>query len=158
MKTRNMVFIAIISALALLLSLLTFFQMPNGGSVTLYLVPLFIAAFNKDIKTNIFIAIVTATLQVMTGYFLNPLQVILDYYFPVMMLCCCKMFKVNEYFDVLVAGILALLSYTISGMIFFKLTFIPSMTYNAIHFIPTIIICYIIYRIVNKALKKSNIY
>jgi len=154
-KTREIVNIAIIAALAFLLSLFELFRMPQGGSVTLYLVPLFFVAFNDDLKTNVFVALVTATLQVLLGgYVLNPLQVILDYYLPVMLICTCQIFRMNRYVNLAIGSLLAMMSYVISGMIFFEVPFIPSITYNATFFIPTLIINVIVFLIINPRLSK----
>ncbi|MDL2211533.1 energy-coupled thiamine transporter ThiT [Erysipelotrichaceae bacterium OttesenSCG-928-M19] len=154
-KTKEIVNIALISAIAFLLSLVILFRMPNGGSITVYLVPLFFAAFNNDLKTNVFIAIVTATLQVLFGgYVLNPIQVMLDYYLPVMFICICMIFRLNKYINLFIGSLLAMVCYVISGMIFFEVPFLASIIYNATFFIPTIILNLIIFALINPRLGK----
>lgn len=152
-STKKITFIALFAALSFVLSNLIFIRMPQGGSVTLYLFPLIIAAFNADLKTNLFIGIVVATLNVLIGgYFLNPLQVILDYYLPVIIICCSGIFNLNKYINLIIAFIIALFSYVLSGMIFFNVPFQGAITYNATFFIPTIIINMIVVLLVNNRL------
>lgn len=149
-KTKEIVNIALISAIALVLSLFTVFRMPNGGSITIYLVPLLLAATNTNLKTNVFIGLVTATLQIIAGgVVINPVQLILDYYLPVMLICTSQVYGLNKYVNFGIGCLLAMFSYVVSGMIFFEVPFIPSIIYNATFFIPTIIINVIIYYIVN---------
>ncbi|MDF9867743.1 thiamine transporter [Bacilli bacterium PM5-3] len=152
-KTKEIVNIALLAALAFLLSQFELFKMPQGGSITLYLVPLFFAAFNNDLKTNVFIAIVTATLQVLIGgYILNPIQVVLDYYLPILLICTCQVFKLNRYLNLCIGSLLAMFSYVVSGMVFFETPFIASIGYNATFFIPTIILNIIVFSIINPRL------
>lgn len=156
MKTKQIVLIGFISALALILSLLKVFSMPQGGSITLYLIPLYFAAFNFDKKSCIFVAIVTATLQIIFGgYILNPIQVILDYYLPILFITTCGIYGLNKYVSILIGSLLAMSSYVLSGMIFFEVPFIPSIIYNATFFIPTIIINGIIFIAINPKLTKA---
>ena len=154
-KTKEIVNIALIAAIAFVLSLFVVFRMPQGGSITLYLLPLFFVAFNDSLKVNVFVALVTATLQVLLGgYVINPIQVILDYYLPVMFICTSQVFKMNKYVNLSIGSLLAMMSYVISGMVFFEVPFIPSIIYNATFFIPTIIINLILFMMVNPRLAR----
>ncbi len=156
MQTKQIVLIGFISAITLVLSLLKVFSMPQGGSITLYLIPLYFVAFNFDFKSCFFVAIVTATLQIMFGgYILNPIQVILDYYLPILFITTCGIYRLNKYVNILIGSVLAMASYVLSGMIFFEVDFIPSIIYNATFFIPTIIINVIIFMILNPKLSKA---
>lgn len=156
-KTKDIVYIGLIAAIASVLSLFELFKMPNGGSVTIYLVPLFFAAFNNDLKTNIFVAIVTATLQILLGgYILNPVQVILDYYLPVMLISTCQIYRLNKYVNLCIGALLAMCCYVVSGMIFFDVPFVPSIIYNATFFIPTLILNIVIFALINP--KLSTVY
>lgn len=153
-KTKEIINIALISSLALVLSLLVIFTMPNGGSITIYLVPLLLAATNSNLKTNFFIAIVTATLQIMAGaVVINPIQLLFDYYLPITFICCSQLIGLNKYVNIIIASFFAMISYVVSGMIFFEVNLIASITYNATFFIPTIIINILIYQLLNPRLK-----
>lgn len=156
MSIKQIVMIGLFSAIAFILQTFVFFKMPQGGSISFYFVPLLIAAFNFDFKTNFFIAIIASTLHIILGGFvLNPVQVLLDYYLPTILICTCASYRINKYAAISIAGVLSLLSYTISGMIFFETPFVASLVYNATHFIPSIILCTIIFAIINPRLKNT---
>ncbi len=155
MKTREMVNIAMIAVLASVLSLFELFRMPRGGSVTLYLIPLFFAAVNEGVKTNVIIATITATLQILLGgYILNPIQIILDYYLPVLLICTSQIFPFNRYVNLGISSLMAMGSYVVSGMVFFDVPFGASIIYNASFFVPTIILNMIVFAAINPRLSK----
>lgn len=156
MSIKQIVLIGLFSAMTFILQAFVFFKMPQGGSISFYLVPLLIAAFNFDLKTNFFIAIIASTLHIlMGGFILNPVQVLLDYYLPTIFISCSAILGKNKYFDISIAMILSLLSFATSGTIFFETPFIAALIYNATHYIPTVIICTIIFTILNPRLKPS---
>ena len=71
---------ALCIALALVLTKLNLFVMPQGGSVDLELVPLILFAYRRGAKLGILAGALTGIMKVLTGaYFLNIVQVILDY-------------------------------------------------------------------------------
>ncbi|MDR3215568.1 MAG: energy-coupled thiamine transporter ThiT [Bacilli bacterium] len=161
-KTKDLVVIALISAISYILSQFVVFQMPAGGSITIYLVPILVAAFNDNFKNCLFIGIITAFLQAFIGgYVLNPIQVMFDYFIPVIVICLCgqiNFFKgkdlINNLMGYVIACIIALLSYVCSGMLFYQTAFVASIIYNATFFVPTIIINLIIVLIINTQLSK----
>ncbi|MDR1782617.1 MAG: energy-coupled thiamine transporter ThiT [Bacilli bacterium] len=161
-KTKDLVVIALISAISYLLSMLVVFRMPQGGSITLYLVPLLLAAFNDKFRNCLLIGLITSLLQiVLGGYFLNPVQVCFDYVIPVTLICISGYIITRNNNNILtnilgfiIACVLALLSYVCSGMLFYETPFVPSIIYNATFFVPTIIINLIIILIINKPLSK----
>lgn len=154
-KTKDMVNIAVIAVLAAVLSLFEIFRMPQGGSVTLYLVPLFFAAFNESPKANVFVALITASLQILLGgYVLNPIQVILDYYLPVMLITTCCALPLNKYVCLGLGSLGAMVSYVVSGMVFFQTPFIAAVIYNATFFIPTLVLNLVVFCLVNPRLAK----
>lgn len=156
MKTKQIIIIGLISAIALVLSLFKVFTMPQGGSITLYLIPLYFVASNFKLKDAFYVAIVSATLQIIFGgYILNPIQVALDYYLPIIFITTCAIYTKNFYINVVIGSLLAMSSYVISGMIFFQIEFIPSIIYNATFFVPTIIINLIIFSLINPSLSKA---
>lgn len=71
---------ALCIALSLVLTRLNLFAMPQGGSVDLELVPLILFAYRRGPKLGILAGALTGVLKVFTGgYFLNVMQLILDY-------------------------------------------------------------------------------
>jgi thiamine transporter len=155
MNTKKIVLIGLFSAMAFILAQFKVYQMSNGGAVTLYLVPIWIAAFNDDLKTSFFIGIILATLNtIIGGFVLNILQVGLDYYIPITVLSMCMMFKINKITNILIASLIALASYTLSGIIFWNVPLWGSIVYNVTFFIPLIIVNTIIVLLINPKLEK----
>lgn len=156
MKTKDLVTVGVVSVLSAVLSLFEIFRMPQGGSVTLYLVPLFFAAFNEDTRINIFVALITASLQIILGgYILNPLQIILDYYLPLMMISTCQFWPFNKYLNLVFGSFCSMISYVVSGMLFFHTPFVASLIYNATFFIPTLVLNIVVFRLVNPRIVKA---
>ena len=85
MSTRRISIVSMIEgalciALALVLTRINLFAMPQGGSVDLELVPLILFAYRRGPKLGILVGALTGVLKVLTGgYFLNIIQLILDY-------------------------------------------------------------------------------
>lgn len=153
MNTKTISMIGIISALSLLLGQFTIYKMPQGGSITLYLLPLFLYASNAKIKDTIICGIVISTLDIIFGgYVLGPIQVMLDYYIPISAFCLISLFK-NKYIGIILGFIIALFSYTISGVIYYETELLPSLIYNATFFVPTIIATSIIYYFIYPRIK-----
>jgi thiamine transporter len=145
-KTKDLVTISLLAALCLVLSQVKLLEMPNGGSISLYLVPIFIIAYFKDLRLTFTAGFVSSILQVIFGgHVLNFLQVFLDYTFPLTIICMARIWPVkNFYLQLIISCVLAFVSYVLSGMIFFGIPLIPSMIYNATYFVPTVVINLII--------------
>jgi len=160
MSTREITRIALISAIAVVLDMFIVFRMPQGGSVSLYLVPLFIAASNDSVRNCLFIGIVVAIAQVVLGGVLaSPASGLIDYLLPVVFMTTAGIFKPmvkNTYVALLIGCLLAFACYVISGMVFWSTPFVGSVTYNATFFIPTVIVGLVVFAIVNPRL--SSIY
>ncbi|MFT9031361.1 energy-coupled thiamine transporter ThiT [Leuconostoc pseudomesenteroides] len=81
-RSRVIAEVAIFAALAVVFDWLTLFKMPQGGAVTLSLVPILFVAYRHGVKagmiTGLIVGIVTFILN---PYYLNPLQVFFDYFF-----------------------------------------------------------------------------
>ena len=67
-------------ALAIVLSKINLFRMPQGGSINFELVPLMIFAYRRGLKKGIFAGALVGILKILLGgYVLNLIQAILDY-------------------------------------------------------------------------------
>ncbi|MFV0498714.1 MAG: energy-coupled thiamine transporter ThiT [Bacilli bacterium] len=155
MKTKQMVVIAIFASLSIVLSMIKVWQMANGGSISLYLVPLMFVAFKTDFKSTLLCCTLTSIVQIiLSGYVVGFFQVFLDYILPVCAISLLSIVRNRNLFTISITsmfvGILMLSSYVISGMIYFKTPFIGSLIYNATFFIPTFLISIIIISILNK--------
>lgn len=79
-KIRCLVEAALCIGLAVALSRLKLFRMPQGGSVTLEMVPLFIFAARWGVRQGMIAGAVAGTLQfLLGGYMVHPAQLLLDY-------------------------------------------------------------------------------
>lgn len=72
--------VAIFSAIALVFDKLPLFTMPQGGSVSLVMLPILLVALRHGLMTGLLIGGIVGTIQLFYGgYFLNIFQVFLDY-------------------------------------------------------------------------------
>lgn len=72
--------IAIFSAIALVFDKLPLFTMPQGGSVSLVMLPILLVALRHGLMTGLLTGGIVGTIQLFYGgYFLNIFQVFLDY-------------------------------------------------------------------------------
>jgi thiamine transporter len=79
-KLTHMSELALLVALALILDKLTLFTLPQGGSVTLGMLPLLLLAHRRGWRLGLLAGFLTGLLQLLFGgYFLNLWQVALDY-------------------------------------------------------------------------------
>jgi thiamine transporter len=152
---------AIIAALAIVLNLLTPFQLwPNGGSVTLTMVPIALLAFRRGIVSGMIAGLLTGLiLLVLPGTFMaHPVQVILDYPLAFAFLGFAGILSlkgvtkrstqvIRVVIGLFTAGILRLISHFLSGVIFFadyapkgQSVYVYSFIYNASYILPEIII------------------
>ena len=84
MKTKQLVEISMLVALALVLDFVASFYSSwlwlQGGSISLSLVPLAILAYRQGVKIGLLGAILMGVLQLLMGAFIfHPVQVLLDY-------------------------------------------------------------------------------
>lgn len=80
-KIQVMVEIAMCAALAIVFDLLPLFTAPQGGSVTLAMLPIFLISFRLGVKQGMLTGLLFTALQFATGriYYVHPIQVLLDY-------------------------------------------------------------------------------
>lgn len=155
MKTKDLVYIAVYVSLSLVLSyissLIPFFQMANGGSVDLGILPIIISSYHFGIKEGIIVAILNVLLSfilVSPPFYLNPIQFALDYLVPVIILGMAGAIK-NMYLGTFIVLIIKAISHILSGVYFWfeegmvagsKEAWIFSLNYNLYYMIPTIIV------------------
>jgi thiamine transporter len=163
---------AMLSALAFLLDLLSgvigkFW--PQGGSISLAMIPIFIASYRWGIKGGLLSGLIFGLLQAVLGnpYILHPIQGFLDYYLAFTVLGLSGIFfKQIQYalrnnkrntailymtLGVLLGCLLRLIVHVIAGVYFFASSapegtpvWIFSIGYNASYMIPTFIVSAII--------------
>lgn len=171
-STRMLAEIGVAVALAVVLNFLKLWRMPQGGSVSLEMLPILIIAFRWGIGAGMFSGLTYGLLQLMFGaYIIHPVQLIMDYPLPYMVLGAAGVFEIrkNEIIKpvrmlgaVLAAAVLRLIVHILSGVIFFgsyapegQNVWVYSTIYNASFLIPTTIVTYIVLLIVMKALENK---
>lgn len=90
-KIQNMAYIALYIALYIVLkfvgNFIPFLNMPNGGSIQIELIALFIASYQLGWKQGAFIGVLARMIAIVLGmrmYVVHPMQILLDYVLPLM--------------------------------------------------------------------------
>ncbi len=175
MKTKKLVLASIFIAIASVLSMITLFKMPYGGSVTPFSMLFIVLVGFYCGKIGIIAGLVYGFIQAILGpYFYTPVQVILDYGFAFMGLGVGAFIFTNDEDDFqlhkqYVAGVLCrFLFCVISGVVFFaqyapegKNAVVYSVTYNGLYLlteciITLVVLCIPQVMIIIIKLKKEN--
>lgn len=161
------VFVAMAGALALVSHF--FFEMPQGGTINLGMLPIFWLALRRGPKIGIFAGAVLGVVDLaIEPFVVNPIQFIFDYPLAFACLGLAGFFRkpavVGPVVGVVVGGTGRFLSHFTSGVIYFASYAPPGMSpvlysavYNATYMIPSIIICAVAIGILEKS-KRLNIY
>jgi len=147
-KVRILVEASLAAALALALSYLRIWQMPQGGSVTLENVPILIFALRWGLKAGTGAGAVAGLLQlILGGYVVHPLQALLDYPLAFGVLGLAAAVPRPIWFGLTLGTFLRFACHVLSGVIFFA-SFAPegtnvwfySVAYNGSYMIPNLIL------------------
>jgi len=161
-KTRIMVEIGVAVALSAVFNFIPLWKMPQGGSVSLEMLPIFIIAFRWGGIPGITAGFIYGLLQLTMGaYIVHPFQVIMDYPVPYMLVGLAGFLSPvkHEGFKrtiviiaaILFGGIARFFAHVISGAVFFA-HFAPegqnpwlySAVYNAGYIVLSLLICALI--------------
>lgn len=167
-----MVEIAIFAALGFVLDFIAF-RMPQGGSVSLVMIPIVLMAFRRGIGAGVITGLLVGLLQIVTGFIsVAPLsfgfvvmQVILDYLLAYGVVGLAGMMR-GRYLEavrarktgkviamvalgVLIGSFLRYVIHVITGILFFGMfadgnVFVYSAVYNATYMIPVAIVAAIV--------------
>lgn len=159
-KVLVMAEIAIMASLGIILDYLSqFISLPNGGSIGLQMIPIFVIAFRRGLKEGLITGFMIGFIQITYAgkNFLGPVQGFFDYYGAYMVVGFSGLFyalirKVNSvklYYTylalaVIIGSMLRFVFHILSGMWFWETGFWASVTYNATYMIPSMIISVII--------------
>ncbi|EHM10632.1 putative proton-coupled thiamine transporter YuaJ [Thermanaerovibrio velox DSM 12556] len=141
---------ALAAGMSVALSFLKVFQMPQGGSITLEMVPILAFAALRGVRAGALCGAASGLLQMMLqGYVVNPLQAVLDYplAFGILGAAGLKDRGLGLILSMALAGLLRLGCHVLSGVLFFA-SFAPkganvwaySLTYNATFLVPSLAI------------------
>lgn len=149
-------------ALATVLNFLPLWKMPQGGSVSLEMLPIFIIAFRWGGVPGIISGLVYGLVQLAVNpYIVHPVQLILDYPLPYMLVGLAGFIPLVKHQDsgkysylflaVLLGGLARLLSHVVSGAVFFgqyapegQNPWVYSIIYNSSYMIPSLLVAFII--------------
>lgn len=176
-KMRVLAEVAIFSAIALVFDKFPLFTMPQGGSVSLVMLPILLVALRHGLKTGLLIGGIVGTIQLFYGgYFLNIFQVFLDYALSYAGIGLAGLVSplLRKQKDLkeasliislsgLLGGSIRLLATFLSGIIFYADYATPGMTvwlysftYNISYILPSTIIACILLVLLYKA--RPNFY
>ncbi|KAA6450311.1 energy-coupled thiamine transporter ThiT [Bacillus swezeyi] len=163
--------IAIMTGIAIILDMVSgmFLKMPQGGSIAVMMIPIFLISFRWGLKAGLTTGFLAGLLQFVSGglYIAHPLQFLLDYFiaptaagiggaFAVPIRKASsekKRGKLVSYVTlaVLIGSGLKFLAHLISGAVFFghyapqgTPVWIYSLVYNGTYMLPSFIICTIV--------------
>lgn len=156
-RTQRVVYLA----LAIILDQLVLFRLPQGGSISLGMLPLIIFARQQGLTQGFFISGLTGLIQLfLGGYFLNPLQFLLDYPLAYGMVGLAGLFPLKNQSSKLPLSLLAsvslaclgrLLAHTLAGIVFYSdyapkgsPVWLYSLSYNASFLVPSALACYLV--------------
>lgn len=162
------IFVALAGALSLVSH--SFFNLPQGGSINLGMVPILWLALRRGPKIGIFAGVVFGFVDfsLTPSSIVHPVQLILDYPLAFACLGLAGLFRnlttVGPSIGVIVAGTGRFLCHFASGMVFFAIyapegvsPLIYSAIYNATYLVPAIAVCMAIILILQKS-RILNIY
>ena len=152
LSTRILVLIAVTVALSTILGSISLYRLPQGGSITLgSMVPILLLAFIYGPEVGFIAGLVYGILNLITGpYIVHPMQVLLDYPLPFMLLGIAGSFK-NTYLGCSTAVFLRFTAHVLSGVIFFaeyagnQSPWIYSIVYNGSYLLPELLIILLIF-------------
>ena len=164
-KTRILTECAVGIALAVLCSFIKVWEMPQGGSIALTMVPLFIISYRRGASAGILSGAVYGIISLLfAGVVYHPMSILLDYVLAFGIIGISGLFKKNLSGIILgtsagVAG--RFISSLISGAVLFgsyapegQNPWIYSFIYQATYLIPELIICLVILIFMNYKSKR----
>ncbi|MEF9968760.1 MAG: energy-coupled thiamine transporter ThiT [Longicatena sp.] len=179
-KTRKLVFLAFYAALAVVLSYSTKFlpQMPNGGTLDLPVIAIFVASYHMGWKYGMAAGLLGWLVGITFGlsnYIVSPMQTVLDYIAPVLAIGLAsalpkihfgKLTISNVYVGIVVGMFLKYLSHTLAGVFFWfpegsaagsmAAWIYSGWTYNLLYNVVTLIAAIIIVPVLLKALRSAR--
>ncbi len=147
-KVRILVEGALAASLALALSYLRLWRMPQGGSITLENVPLLIFALRWGLKAGFGAGAVTGILQlILGGYVVHPAQALLDYPLAFGALSLAALWERPPWGGVLLGSAARFVCHLLSGVVFFAAyapegtnVWLYSAIYNGSFMLPSMVL------------------
>ena len=157
---RVMVETSLLVGAAVLLSFLKLWQMPQGGSVSLEMLPIFILAYRHGGKIGLLGGALLGFLKlIISPYIIHPIQLIMDYPAPFMVLGVAGfgILRKEPVVGVIVGSFLRYIIHVIAGAVFFA-EYAPegtpallySLGYNASYLVAEAIIVAVVIHLLGK--------
>ncbi|EMD16709.1 putative proton-coupled thiamine transporter YuaJ [Eggerthia catenaformis OT 569 = DSM 20559] len=171
LNTRTMAYIALFIAMHILLEYVFNLvpELPQGGRITLSLLPIFMASYLLGAKEGILVGFLCSLMQFALGLakFYGPWSVLLDYIGPlsvVGMAALIKNIKIKETelpLGIIITMILKYIIHVLSGALLFA-SYAPanmnpwlySILYNLPYNLGTMILCFVVFTIIYPRMKK----
>ncbi|HAH70060.1 MAG TPA: energy-coupled thiamine transporter ThiT [Synergistaceae bacterium] len=136
-------------ALSAALSFVRLFALPQGGSVSLGMLPILIFALRRGGSAGVSAGLAVGMLKLfMGGYVIHPIQALLDYPVANALIGTAGFFRANRYLGAAAASLMNLFASVLSGVVFFSdyapegmNVWLYSFLYNASVVIPEAVIC-----------------
>lgn len=159
-KLNIMMETSLLVGAALLLSLFKLWRLPQGGSVSLTMLPIFILSFRRGAKYGVLGGALLGFLKlILSPYVIHPLQLIFDYPLPyaVLGIAGLRLFQENRLWGVLVGSTLRYITHVIAGVAFFA-EYAPegtpallySLGYNASYLLIEVVIVALLIQLLGK--------
>ncbi|MCL4499270.1 MAG: energy-coupled thiamine transporter ThiT [Chloroflexi bacterium] len=182
-RLRTLVEIALAVALAAALHMVKVITLPQGGSVSLEMLPIILIGFRRGVVPGVVAGVLASPiLYALEPFYVHPVQLLLDYPIAFGVLGLAGLFKGEQFAQVvtgtLFAALLRLVSHTVSGVVFFAsyaqgtsawqlkvfgagatvpAVWVYSIGYNASFIIPsTIAVILLVYPII-KGMKQAGV-
>ncbi len=159
-KNKTIAVVGIGSSISFVLGQVILFKAPNGGSVSLFAVPIIIIAAKFGFNCSLYVALTATIFSLMrNAIIIHPFQIILDYVVPNICFCIVFFFRKNSFkfiLGIIFAYCCNFLFHFISGILFFgqlapkgQPVWLYSLIYNISTMIPELLLvgitCHILY-------------
>ena len=177
-QTKLLAYMALYAALYVVLktvgNFIPFLQMPNGGSIEIELIAVFIASWHLGWSYGIGVALLSWLITFVMGsgrWFLNPMQYALDYFIPLIVVGMGSLLggkSGSRYLIGVIAGmVLKYASNVLSGVYYWppeetvagsSIAWVYSLNYNLWYNLVTCIACALIVPVLLKRLAKMHVF
>lgn len=149
-RTRVLVEMGMMIALAFVLGQIKLYQAPFGGSISLEMIPILAIAFRRGAKVGAATGLLYGMVNLFVDgmrYIVHPVQLLLDYPVPFMLVGLAGLARQRPVWGTVGAGMLRWCSHVVSGVVFFGAyapegmsPLVYSLVYNSAYMLPEIAI------------------
>ena len=166
---RTIAEVGIAVALAAVLSLIPAFELPQGGSVSLEMIPLLFLAVRRGPKIGVWAGVIYGLINlIMKPYIVHPAQVVLDYPLAFGLVGLAGLIKPDSLVKVgvgtILGGLARFAASYVSGVIFWasnapkgQSAWLYSLIYNSSYMLPSTLVAIPIVYALLQAFKKAGI-